>query len=45
MAVRGWCYDVVNLINQLKIELRAGRQSHTAQQLVCRDFVIFDELD
>ena len=43
-AARGRCYNVVDLVNHLEAELRAGRQGRTADQLVRRDFVILDEL-
>ena len=43
-GARGRCYNVVNLVNHLEAELRAGRQGRTADQLVRRDFVILDEL-
>ena len=36
--------NVVDLVNHLEAELRAGRQGRTAEQLVRRDFVILDEL-
>ena len=41
---RGRCYNVVDLVNHLEVELRAGRQGRTADQLVRRNFVILDEL-
>ena len=43
-AARGRCYNVVDLVNHLEAELRAGRQGRTADQLVRRNFVILDEL-
>ena len=43
-GARGRCYNVVDLVNHLEAELRAGRQGRTADQLVRRDFVIIDEL-
>ena len=43
-AARGRFYNVVDLVNHLEAELRAGRQGRTADQLVRRDFVILDEL-
>ena len=43
-AARGRCYNVVDLVNHLEAELRAGRQGRTADQLTRRDFVILDEL-
>ena len=41
---RGRFYNVVDLVNHLEAELRAGRQGRTADQLTRRDFVILDEL-
>ena len=43
-GARGRFYNVVNLVNHLEAELRAGRQGRTADQLIRRDFVILDEL-
>ena len=43
-GARGRCYNVVDLVNHLEAELRAGRQGGIAEQLVRRDFVILDEL-
>ena len=43
-AARGRFYNVVDLVNHLEAELRAGRQGRTADQLIRRDFVILDEL-
>ena len=43
-GARGRRYNVVDLVNHLEAELRAGRQGRTAEQLVRRDFVILDEL-
>ena len=43
-SARGRCYNVVDLVNHLEAELRAGRQGRTAEQLARRDFVILDEL-
>ena len=43
-GARGRCYNVVDLVNHLEAELRAGRQGRTADQLVRRNFVILDEL-
>ena len=43
-GARGRCLNVVDLVNHLEAELRAGRQGRTADQLVRRDFVILDEL-
>lgn len=41
---RGRCYDTIELVNQLEVELRSGRQGRTAEQLTRRDFVVVDEL-
>ena len=41
---RGRCYDTIELVNQLEVELRSGRQGRTAEQLIRRDFVVVDEL-
>ena len=43
-GARGRCYNVIDLVNHLEAELRAGRQGRTADQLVRRNFVILDEL-
>ena len=43
-GARGRFYNVVDLVNHLEAELRAGRQGRTADQLIRRDFVILDEL-
>ena len=43
-GARGRCHNVVDLVNHLEAEIRAGRQGRTADQLVRRDFVILDEL-
>ena len=43
-AARARFYNVVDLVNHLEAELRAGRQGRTADQLIRRDFVILDEL-
>ena len=43
-GARGRCYNVVDLVNHLEPEIRAGRQGRTADQLVRRDLVILDEL-
>ena len=42
-AARGRFYNVVDLVNHLEAELRAGRQGRTADQLIRRDFVILDD--
>ena len=39
-GARGRFHNVVDLVNHLGAELRAGRQSRTADELVGRDFVI-----
>ena len=41
---RGRCHDTIELVNQLEVELRSGRQGRTAEQLTRRDFVVVDEL-
>jgi DNA replication protein DnaC len=41
---RGRFFNVVDLVNKLEAEARAGRQARIADQLVARDFVILDEL-
>ena len=41
---RGRFFNVVDLVNKLEAEARAGRPGRIADQLVARDFVIFDEL-
>jgi len=41
---RGRFFNVVDLVNKLEADARAGRQARIADQLVARDFVIFDEL-
>ena len=43
-GARGRFYNVVDLVNLLEAELRAGRQGRTADRLTRRDFVILDEL-
>ena len=41
---RGRFFNVVDLVKKLEAEARAGRPGRIADQLVARDFVIFDEL-
>ena len=41
---RGRFYNVVDLVNQLEIETRNGRQGRIADQLTRMDFIILDEL-
>ena len=43
-GARGRFYNVVDLVNHLKAEIRSGREGRTADQLTRRDFVILDEL-
>ena len=43
-GARGRFYNVVDLVNYLEAELRAGRQGSTEDRVVRRDFVIPDEL-
>jgi DNA replication protein DnaC len=41
---RGRFFNVVELVNKLEAEGRAGRQGRLAEQLCRRDFVVLDEL-
>jgi len=41
---RGRFFNVVDLVNKLEAEARAGRPGRIADQLVARDFVVLDEL-
>jgi len=41
---RGRFFNVVDLVNRLEAEMRAGRPGRIADQLVGRDFVVLDEL-
>ena len=41
---RGRFFNVVDLVNKLEVEARAGRQGRMADYLSCVDFIIFDEL-
>jgi DNA replication protein DnaC len=41
---RGRFYNVVDLVNRLETEARAGRQGRLADYLTRLDFVVFDEL-
>ena len=43
-GARARCYNVVDLVNHLDAEARAGNQGRTANQLCRRDLVILDEL-
>ncbi|SDR57754.1 IstB-like ATP binding protein [Rhizobiales bacterium GAS191] len=43
-GLRGRFYNVVDLVNQLETETRAGRQGRIADYLTRLDFVILDEL-
>ena len=43
-GARARCYNVVDLVNHLDAEARAGNQGRTANQLSRRDLVILDEL-
>lgn len=43
-GLRGRFYNVVDLVNQLETETRAGRQGRIADHLTRLDFVIMDEL-
>jgi DNA replication protein DnaC len=41
---RGRFFNVVDLVNKLEAEARAGRPGRIADQLVARDFLVLDEL-
>jgi DNA replication protein DnaC len=43
-GARGRFYNVVDLVNRLETEARAGRQGRLAEHLTRMDFVILDEL-
>src|SRR5690606_28319957 len=43
-GARGRLFDVVDLVNRLETETRAGRQGRIADHLTRLDFVVFDEL-
>jgi DNA replication protein DnaC len=43
-GVRGRFYNVVDLVNRLEAETRAGRQGRLADHLTRMDFVVLDEL-
>ena len=43
-GARGRFFNVVDLVNRLEIEARAGRQGRLAEHLIRLDFVILDEL-
>jgi DNA replication protein DnaC len=43
-GARGRCYIVVDLVNRLESEARAGRQGRLADYLARMDFVVLDEL-
>jgi DNA replication protein DnaC len=43
-GARGRFFNVVDLVNRLEIEARAGRQGRLAEHLTLLDFVILDEL-
>ena len=43
-SARARCYNVVDLVNHLDAEARAGNQGRAANQLCRRDLVILDEL-
>ena len=43
-GARARCYNVVDLVNHLDAEARAGNQGRTANQLCRRDLVLLDEL-
>jgi len=43
-GVRGRFYNVVDLVNRLETETRAGRQGRLADHLTRMDFIVLDEL-
>src|SRR5947199_5981913 len=43
-GARGRFYNVVDLVNRLEAETRAGRQGRTADYLTRLDFIVLDEL-
>jgi DNA replication protein DnaC len=43
-GARGRYFNVVDLVNRLEAETRAGRQGNLAEYLLRKDFVILDEL-
>jgi DNA replication protein DnaC len=43
-GVRGRFYNVVDLVNRLEAESRAGRQGRIADYLTRLDFIVLDEL-
>jgi DNA replication protein DnaC len=43
-GARGRFYNVVDLVNCLKIETRNGRQGRIAEHLTRMDFIVLDEL-
>src|SRR5690606_27552650 len=43
-GARGRFFNVVDLVNRLEIESRAGRQGRIADHLTRLDFVVLDEL-
>ena len=43
-SARGRFYNVVDLVNRLETETRAGRQGRLADHLTRMDFVVLDEL-
>jgi DNA replication protein DnaC len=43
-GARGRFYNVVDLVNRLETETRAGRQGRTADHLTRMDFIVLDEL-
>ncbi|TIU12561.1 MAG: transposase [Mesorhizobium sp.] len=43
-GARGRFFNVVDLVNRLKTETRAGRQGRIADHLTRLDFIVFDEL-
>ncbi len=43
-GARGRFFNVVDLVNKLKVEARAGRQGRMADYLARMDFIVLDEL-
>jgi DNA replication protein DnaC len=43
-GVRGRFFNVIDLVNKLEAEARAGRQGRIADYLARMDFVVLDEL-
>ncbi|MGY0794725.1 ATP-binding protein, partial [Azospirillum argentinense] len=43
-CIRGRFFNVVDLVNRLEAETRAGRQGRLADHLARMDFIVLDEL-